>query len=179
MATDIQTRLNALLRREIAAAEAASAEAPGAEAALAQAAPGRGLAVFMLDLDGFKAVNDRLGHEAGDSLLVQVSQRLKQPLRRSDVVARLGGDEFVVLAQGVADPAVALAIGRKLLAACDAPFQVNGQDCRVGLTIGFALSPEDGLDAAALLRQADAAMYAGKQAGRHQLRRAGAAMALA
>jgi len=149
------------------------------DAALAQAAPGRGLAVFMLDLDGFKAVNDRLGHEAGDSLLVQVSQRLKQPLRRSDVVARLGGDEFVVLAQGVAQPDEAQAIGRKLLAACDAPFQVNGQDCRVGLTIGFALAPEDGLDAGALLRQADAAMYAGKQAGRHQLRRAGAAVALA
>ena len=137
------------------------------------------LAVFLLDLDGFKPINDRLGHDAGDELLVQVGQRLRQQLRNSDVVARLGGDEFVITAGGLAGEADAQRLGAKLLAAFAAPFEVAGQTCRVGITIGFALAPHDGRDAGDLLKRADAAMYAGKQAGRHCVRRGAASIGLA
>lgn len=137
------------------------------------------LAVMFIDLDGFKPVNDRLGHDAGDDLLVQVGQRLKRQLRHSDVVARLGGDEFVIMTTGITGEDEALVLGRKLLAAFDLPFEVSGQRCRVGLTIGFALAPHDGREAEDLLKRADAAMYAGKQAGRHTVRRGGASIGLA
>ncbi len=136
------------------------------------------VAVFLLDLDGFKPVNDRHGHDVGDELLKAVAQRLKRTLRASDLVSRLGGDEFVVMACGLAGEAEAMALGRKLLDAFDLPFEVAGQRCKVGLTIGFALSPHDGLEANDLLKRADAAMYAGKQAGRHQLRRGAASPGL-
>ena len=137
------------------------------------------MAVFLLDLDGFKLVNDRLGHDAGDALLVQVGQRLRAQVRQADLVARLGGDEFVVMAPGIPGEAEALVLGRKLLNAFRQSFNVEGQDCRVGLTIGFALAPQDGLQADDLLKRADAAMYAGKQAGRHTVRRSGASVGLA
>jgi diguanylate cyclase (GGDEF)-like protein len=155
----------------------------GLQLSLAQALPlCRGesaVAVYLLDLDGFKPVNDRLGHDAGDELLVQVGQRLKRQLRHSDVVARLGGDEFVIMTTGITGEDDALVLGRKLLAAFDLPFEVHGQPCRVGLTIGFALAPHDGREAEGLLKRADAAMYAGKQAGRHTVRRGGASVGLA
>lgn len=154
----------------------------GLQLALSAALPdcrgSHALAVFLLDLDGFKPVNDRLGHDAGDALLVQVGQRLRQQLRKADTVARLGGDEFVVMAAGMAGEAEAMTLGRKLLAAFDAPFDIGGQACRVGLTIGFALAPHDGNSAEDLLKRADAAMYAGKQAGRHTVRRGGAGAGL-
>jgi len=133
----------------------------------------------MLDLDGFKPINDRLGHEAGDALLVQVGQRLRRNLRGSDMVARLGGDEFVIMAAGLPGEADAQRVGAKLLRAFDQPFDVAGQSCLVGITIGFALAPHDGADAASLLKRADAAMYVGKQAGRHTVRRGGASVGLA
>lgn len=155
----------------------------GLQLSLAQALPlCRGesaVAVYLLDLDGFKPVNDRLGHDAGDDLLVQVGQRLKRQLRHSDVVARLGGDEFVIMTTGITGEDEALVLGRKLLAAFDLPFEVHDQHCRVGLTIGFALAPHDGREAEGLLKRADAAMYAGKQAGRHTVRRGGASIGLA
>ena len=147
-------------------------------ATLPACAADRVVAVFMLDLDGFKPVNDRLGHDAGDELLVLVSRRLRSLLRGSDVVARLGGDEFVVMAPGLPGPNEAQGLGRKLLDGFDLPFDVAGQSVRVGLTIGYALAPFDGRDAASLLKRADAAMYAGKQAGRHCLRRGGASVGL-
>lgn len=128
------------------------------------------LALFLLDLDGFKAVNDRWGHEAGDQLLREVARRLRQVARSEDLVARLGGDEFVVLVAQPAEPAGVEQIGARLLAQFDAPFELgNGRQCRVGATVGYALAPAHGRDAAALLRAADSAMYAGKQAGRSRL----------
>ena len=155
----------------------------GLQAALAQAMPEArpeaALAVYLLDLDGFKPVNDRLGHDAGDRLLVQVGQRLQARLRHSDVVARLGGDEFVVMAPGLAGEAEARMLGQKLLAAFEQPFDLDGQTCKVGATIGFALAPHDGREGGDLLRRADAAMYAGKQAGRQTLRRGAASPGLA
>lgn len=149
------------------------------DASLPTARPESALAVYLLDLDGFKAVNDRLGHEAGDELLRQVAQRLRDTLRTHDLVARLGGDEFVVMSQGMAGDAAAQRVGQKMLAAFTAPFDVNGQLCRVGLTIGFALAPHDGQAAGDLLRRADAAMYAGKQGGRNCVRRGQASVGLA
>ena len=146
--------------------------------ALPRADAQRMLAVYMLDLDGFKAVNDRLGHDTGDLLLKAVAQRLRQNLRHRDVVARLGGDEFVVMATDLPGDEEAQRVGRKLLEAFEAPFDLNGQSCRVGLTIGYALAPLDGADDASLLKRADAAMYAGKQAGKHCLRRGGASAGL-
>jgi diguanylate cyclase len=146
---------------------------------LPHSVPERMVAVYLLDLDGFKPINDRLGHDAGDEVLVGVARRLEALLRASDVVARLGGDEFVVVASGLGGDTEATALGQKLLDAFHQPFQAAGQLCRVGLTIGYALAPLDGRDAASLLKRADAAMYAGKQAGRHCLRRGGASLGLA
>jgi diguanylate cyclase (GGDEF)-like protein len=143
------------------------------EAAMRRAQPEQLLAVFLLDLDGFKPVNDRFGHDVGDALLVAVGKRLQNELRGADVVARLGGDEFVVLASGLSDEAAAQAVGQKMLGAFNAPFDIGGQICKVGLTIGYALAPLDGNDANELLKRADAAMYAGKHAGRHRLERGG------
>ncbi len=147
--------------------------APEAMPADGPPAATRLLALYMLDLDGFKAVNDRLGHEAGDELLVEVAQRLQRCLRAGDVVARLGGDEFVVLAESIRDEGDAQELGCGLLAAVATPIVVRGQDCEVGITIGYALAPLDGNEASLLLSQADAAMYAGKQDGRRCLRRHG------
>lgn len=145
------------------------------EAAVATARSGQGPAsndpahvgVFLLDLDGFKPINDRWGHDAGDALLRQVADRLTAATRPGDLVARLGGDEFVVLAQDVRDEGIARAIGEKLLARFDEPFSLGpDKQCRIGATIGFAVSPIEGCDAPCLLRRADAAMYAGKQHGK-------------
>jgi diguanylate cyclase (GGDEF)-like protein len=129
----------------------------------------------VIGLDGFKPINDRLGHEAGDALLVEVGSRLKAQVRCSDVVARVGGDEFVMVVLGLPGEADAARVGEKVLAAFERPFLVCGQTCRVGLTIGYCLAPDDGSDADSLLRCADAAMYAGKYGGRNCIRRGVAA----
>jgi diguanylate cyclase (GGDEF)-like protein len=154
----------------------------GLQAELANALPRAGsdrlLGVYLLDLDGFKAVNDRLGHDAGDELLRRVAERLRAPLRHRDVVARLGGDEFVVMATDLPSDDDARRLGHKLLDAIAEPFLLRGQSCRVGLTVGYALAPFDGHDADSLLKRADAAMYAGKQAGKHTLRRGQASIGL-
>jgi diguanylate cyclase (GGDEF)-like protein len=147
--------------------------------ALRQCSPDRLLAVFLLDLDGFKPVNDRYGHDVGDALLLAVGQRLQAQLRGTDVVGRLGGDEFLVLASGLADEGAARTLGEKLLAAFATPFDVAGQRCTVGLTVGYALAPLDGSDADDLIKRADAAMYAGKQAGRHRVQRGGRSLVAA
>lgn len=129
------------------------------------------LAVYMMDLDGFKQVNDQYGHDVGDELLIAVAARLRTNLRTSDVISRLGGDEFVVMSKDLNNPQQALELGEKLIRALDYPFMLAEHTCRVGLTIGYALAPMDGHDTATLLRRADAAMYAGKQAGKHCIRR--------
>jgi len=133
--------------------------------AIAAATPARQLAVYVLDLDGFKAVNDTHGHAAGDLLLAAVAQRLRACLRAADMVARQGGDEFVVAATGLPQAAAAASIGRVLQQQFDAPFMLPQAQCRLGVTIGYALAPEDGTDVDSLLAAADAAMYAGKRGG--------------
>ena len=131
------------------------------------------LAVYMLDLDGFKSINDDFGHDVGDALLVAVAKRLRATVRGADVVARLGGDEFVIMAAGLKTHSQAKALGMELLAAFQQPFELAKHSCSVGVTIGYALSPFDSRDGATLLKQADAVMYLGKQAGKNRLRWAG------
>ena len=140
-------------------------------AALEATGPTNILAVYMMDLDGFKQVNDKFGHDVGDELLVAVASRLKNNLRNSDVVARLGGDEFLVMSNGLSTDSQAQELGEKLLAAFAAPFSLSSQDCLVGMTIGYALAPHDGQSSAQLLKRADAAMYQGKSTGKNCLRR--------
>ncbi len=125
------------------------------------------IAVMFLDLDDFKPINDTYGHTAGDIALVVVSQRLKRALRASDTVARVGGDEFVAVASDIDDPQLAATIAGKLVAACRRPIEVQGNVCRVGVSIGIALFPNDGVAAADLLRNADEALYRVKRGGKN------------
>lgn len=126
---------------------------------------GETAAVYFVDLDRFKEVNDAFGHEAGDRVLVEAAKRLAACVRRSDTVARLGGDEFVALTPGIGDVANAGLIAGKMVAAMRSPFHALGHTCRLGASVGVALFPDDGKRAGELLRLADAAMYAAKNAG--------------
>ncbi|MEV4707125.1 EAL domain-containing protein [Actinoplanes sp. NPDC049316] len=127
--------------------------------------PERRLALLLLDLDRFRTVNDALGHAHGDRLLIQVAQRLAAAVPPHDLVVRLGGDEFAVLATRVDGPAAARRIATHLADALGAPFAVDGLPIDVSASIGIALQSERGTDGAALLRQAEAAMYDAKQRG--------------
>ena len=124
------------------------------------------LVIYMLDLDGFKPVNDQYGHDIGDELLIDISARLKAAVREHDIVARVGGDEFVIVATEIKTEAQAAELGSKLLAVINAPFNYGIHGCRVGVTIGYVLVPKDGTQVSALLKSADAAMYEGKQQGK-------------
>ena len=112
-------------------------------------------AVYLLDLDGFKPINDTHGHDAGDDLLTQMGTRLKQVVRAGDLVARLGGDEFVVVASQLRGEAEAAQVGQKLLACSATPFSLAHAQCRVGMTVGYAIAPKDGHDGDTLLRRAE------------------------
>jgi diguanylate cyclase (GGDEF)-like protein/PAS domain S-box-containing protein len=123
------------------------------------------VAVLGLDLDGFKEVNDTLGHATGDALLKAVGQRLGQCVRRGDTVARLGGDEFCVVQSGVHAAADTEALAARLIEAVRAPFDLDGQQVFVGVSIGYAFS-QVGLGAAGLVKRADVALYSAKASGR-------------
>lgn len=123
------------------------------------------LALLYLDLDGFKAVNDELGHHAGDAYLRAVATRLRAVLRAGDTVARLGGDEFTVILTGIAGAAEALAVAQKVLAALVEPLELEGRTVQPGASIGLALFPGDGDEPDLLLRRADKAMYRAKELG--------------
>lgn len=139
-------------------------------------------AVLFIDLDDFKPVNDTLGHEAGDELLIETAVRLKTCLQEnfSDCllpggaeasVARLGGDEFTVLLTNLADPGDADKVAEQVLAALSREFSIKGNEVFIGASIGISLYPEDGRDAEALLASADVAMYHAKRRGKHAARR--------
>jgi diguanylate cyclase (GGDEF)-like protein len=134
--------------------------------ALAHARPGEHLALFYLDLDGFKTVNDTLGHPVGDTLLQAVARRLTQRTRGVDIVARLGGDEFAVVRAPIDRPAEAADFAERIIASLDEPFGVNGDQIVIGTSIGIALFPQDGADADELLKSSDMALYRTKQDGR-------------
>jgi diguanylate cyclase (GGDEF)-like protein/PAS domain S-box-containing protein len=122
-------------------------------------------AVLMMDLDGFKNINDTLGHDRGDTLLKQVGERLVEILRESDTVARLGGDEFAILPAEATDLHSAVAVALKIQQACELPFATNGETMHVSPSIGIARFPEHGTTSAELLHRADLAMYSAKRAG--------------
>jgi len=129
------------------------------------------LALLFLDVDRFKPVNDTHGHAVGDALLRVIADVLRLCVRESDTVARLGGDEFTIILTSLAGPADAVQVADKIIAAFARPFQVAGRQLSVGVSIGIALFPTDGHDEAMLLRNADVAMYAAKQAGRNNYQR--------
>jgi len=138
------------------------------EASRRQKRNGGNVTVMMIDLDRFKAVNDTLGHLAGDQLLSEVARRLQSTVRDTDVLARLGGDEFAIIQEGAADQhegAVALAL--RIIEAISAPFGLNGQEVAVGTSIGIAMAPENGVEPDELLKRADLALYSVKSSGRN------------
>jgi diguanylate cyclase (GGDEF)-like protein len=133
---------------------------------LARSKRGEQLAVFCLDLDQFKDVNDALGHPVGDLLLQAVADRLRQCIRDADMVARLGGDEFAIVQVGASQPADATSLASRLIETISAPYELNSHQVVIGLSIGIALAPNDGLDPNQLLRNADMALYRAKADGR-------------
>jgi diguanylate cyclase (GGDEF)-like protein/PAS domain S-box-containing protein len=128
------------------------------------------LAVLFLDLDGFKKVNDTYGHEIGDLLLNGASERLCAAVRASDVVARMGGDEFTFVLNKIGNAENAQKLSEKIVAALAPPFVLNGITCHVGGSIGISLFEGGEMDAETILRQADAAMYQAKKAGKNTWR---------
>jgi len=127
---------------------------------------GRSLAVFFIDLDRFKNINDTLGHEAGDRVLKEVADRLRGCLRQSDTVGRLGGDEFIVLVEEPPRPLNAAVVAQKILAAMGKPFLVGGQEFHLTASIGISTCPDDGADLQTLMKNADIAMYRAKEQGK-------------
>ena len=119
-------------------------------------------AVLFLDLDGFKAVNDTLGHGAGDRLLVEVAGRISSELREADTAARFGGDEFLVLLDSVTDPRMPARVVDRMLAVLSSPFNLDGQVVTISASVGMSLSAGGGESAEELLRDADTAMYLAK-----------------
>ncbi|HVK56842.1 MAG TPA: EAL domain-containing protein, partial [Burkholderiales bacterium] len=124
------------------------------------------LAVFFVDLDRFKSINDSFGHLVGDALLKAVAGRLQGAVRESDTVARLGGDEFVIMLSGINQMEDAQGVVQKVIAAFAPPFTVEGHQLHVTASIGVSVYPEDGEDSETLLRNADSAMYRAKDKGR-------------
>lgn len=141
---------------------------------------GEAFALMFLDLDGFKQVNDALGHDAGDALLREVARRLRASLRSADQVYRLAGDEFTLLVHPLGDRPAVHAVAEKVLAAIRTPYQLEGRSAEVQVSIGVALfRPGDGRSHAQLIKDADAAMYQAKQEGRDRYRIAKADLAWA
>ncbi len=127
---------------------------------------GESFAVFFIDLDHFKDINDTLGHPIGDLLLRSVAERIRASVRGTDTVGRFGGDEFALIQDGVPQPADAVALARKLLRAINEPFSIQGNEIRTGASIGIALNLPDSQGAETLLSHADVALYRAKSQGR-------------
>jgi len=123
------------------------------------------LAVMLLDLDRFKAVNDTLGHDVGDELLKEVATRLLECVREVDTVARMGGDEFTAILEGISGEENVLVVAKRIVESIGSPFQIGPHRISIGVSIGITLYPSDDEDIDELLRHADKAMYAAKQQG--------------
>lgn len=133
-------------------------------------------ALLFVDLDGFKTVNDSLGHQAGDDLLCQVADRLQSRVRESDTLARMGGDEFALILNDLRDPKDAPEVAKQYLDLFQKPFYIAGNDTKMSASIGLCLYPEDGEDAESLLQRSDAAMYRVKRFGKNGVQRFSAAL---
>lgn len=125
------------------------------------------VAVLMIDLDGFKCINDRMGHDTGDEVLKEIAQRLKHNLRDSDTVARFGGDEFITILSNLSAIIDAETLALKMIVEVGKPFHFNTPYCALGASIGISFYPEDGYDAETLLKKADTAMYRAKENGKN------------
>lgn len=136
------------------------------EHALGRAQRGHGFALLYVDLDGFKDINDTLGHSVGDALLVAAARRLREGLREADVVARIGGDEFVILLPDIAEEEAAAGVADKIQELFRAPLEVEGREFHLRASIGISMAPRDGSSADALMVAADSAMYLAKDAGK-------------
>jgi diguanylate cyclase (GGDEF)-like protein/PAS domain S-box-containing protein len=140
------------------------------EEALARARRSENFALFCVDLDHFKDVNDTRGHPVGDALLCAVTERLNAAIRPTDTAARLGGDEFALIQTNLHREADAVALAERLVAALQEPFELLGHHIVIGASIGIVLAPDHGMDAETLLRNADLALYAAKADGRGRYR---------
>jgi diguanylate cyclase (GGDEF)-like protein/PAS domain S-box-containing protein len=128
------------------------------------------VAVMFIDLDGFKLVNDTLGHDAGDELLREAARRLTATVRAGDTVARLGGDEFTVIMPNLANSHIAPLVAQRIITSLEQPFRFDNQEAVISASIGITVFPEDARDVQALLRNADAAMYQAKESGKANYR---------
>lgn len=128
------------------------------------------LAVLFIDLDGFKAINDSLGHDAGDMLLMGVSRRIKETIRDSDMLARVGGDELILVLDKIESTENAKSTSDKILAALSEPFDLEGQPGQVGSSIGISIFPDDADNPIQLVKRADEAMYLAKRDGKNTSR---------
>ncbi|HSO97806.1 MAG TPA: diguanylate cyclase [Solirubrobacteraceae bacterium] len=149
--TGLPNRLLFLDRVQVALRRLARAQAP--------------VAVFFIDLDRFKLVNDSLGHSIGDRMLIEVAARMRAALRPADTVSRFGGDEFTVLSENI-DEQSAVAVARRVQASLTQPFLIDGHELFATASIGVSISRDPGISAEAMLRDADAAMYRAKKEGR-------------
>jgi diguanylate cyclase (GGDEF)-like protein len=140
------------------------------EQALSVVRRGGSLALLCIDLDHFKEVNDTLGHPAGDKLLKKVADRLRENVRETDILARLGGDEFAVVQIAFQRPDELTALASRLVEAISEPYDIDGQEAVVGISIGIAVAPMDGNDPDLLLKNADMALYRAKAEGRGMFR---------
>ena len=140
------------------------------EHAITRGKRGELVAVHLLDLDHFKTVNDTLGHPAGDKLLQMVADRLRPLVREADTVARMGGDEFAVVQVGIAEPADATSLALRIIDSLGAPYEIDSQLVVIGVSVGIAISPNDGETPAQLMRNADLALYRAKGNGRGTFR---------
>ena len=131
------------------------------------------VAVLFLDLDGFKKINDTLGHDIGDALLIEAAKRIQSCVRESDTVARMGGDEFTAILCTVGSGNGKEIVAQKILNAIRSPFTLNNQTCTVGVSIGIAVYPDSGGNAEDLVKVADTAMYLAKDGGKNCYRFAG------
>ena len=140
------------------------------EHALDRAQQGEMVAVHHLDLDQFKAVNDTFGHPSGDKLLGVVAERLRMLVGESDTIARMGGDEFVIVQTAIVDPADATSLAQSVIGLLSEPYDIDGQQAVIGVSIGISVGPGDGESPDKLLRNADLALYRAKSDGRGTFR---------
>jgi len=130
----------------------------------------RKFALMFIDLDGFKSVNDTLGHDAGDELLIETAKRLLDCVRDSDTVARMGGDEFTIILQSISTSENSETVAQKIIQVLSTPLKIKGHDTRIGASIGLSIYPDNGDDMETLMKKADEAMYQAKKNGKNDYR---------